>query len=254
MPSLPPEWEDRFHGRRKGKPLRAARQVLFDQLLPQIQVQLPDDPHALIDPKDLFATPVRETWMEIGFGGGEHLAAQWKANPEIGFLGSEVFEYGIGKMLSALVPDGWGGPGQPVPEHAPEPPGTLLLYPDDVRPLLTRLTARCLTRLFLLFPDPWPKTRHAKRRMMSQVFLDQAARLLVDGGELRVATDDPGYALWSMQHLQAHPAFAWTARQPRDWRDRPADWVETRYEAKAIQAGRAPCYLIWQRRARGSEN
>ena len=118
----------------------------------------------------------------------------------------------------------------------------------DARPLIEALPDASLSRLFVLHPDPWPKKRHHKRRMISPWFLAEAARLLRPGGELRVASDIPDYIRWTLMHAQHAPAFEWTAARAKDWRDRPADWPQTRYEAKAIREGRRPAYLIFRRK------
>ncbi|CCG06814.1 tRNA (guanosine(46)-N7)-methyltransferase TrmB [Pararhodospirillum photometricum] len=225
--------DERFYGRRKGKPLRAGRQKLFDTLLPALTVPLAGLAEGeTLDPQTLFSPPRQALWLEIGFGGGEHLVAQAEAHPEVGVIGAEVFEYGVGKALSLIDAAGVRN---------------IRVWPEDVRALLTRLPEACLDRLFVLFPDPWPKTRHARRRMIQPARLDLFAALLKDGGELRVASDDAGYVRWTLQHATAHPLFRWTATGPGDWRDPPADWVQTRYEAKALAAGRRPAYLVFQR-------
>ncbi|GEO82692.1 tRNA (guanosine(46)-N7)-methyltransferase TrmB [Pararhodospirillum oryzae] len=232
MPDRPVD-DERFHGRRKGKPLRAGRQRLMETLLPRLAIPLPEGtPAPMIDPFTLFGRPVKAVWLEIGFGGGEHLCAQAAAHPDIGFIGAEVFEYGVGKALSQIDDRGLDN---------------VRLCPDDVRPLLARLPEACLERLFVLFPDPWPKTRHAKRRMIQPARLDLFGHLLVDGGELRVASDDMGYVRWTLRHATDHRLFRWTATGPGDWREPPADWVQTRYEAKALAVGRKPAYMVFRR-------
>ncbi|MBV8779542.1 MAG: tRNA (guanosine(46)-N7)-methyltransferase TrmB, partial [Alphaproteobacteria bacterium] len=124
------------------------------------------------------------------------------------------------------------------------------VYPEDARPLLAGLAPRSVNRVFILFPDPWPKARHRKRRLVVRPTLDRLADIMADGAELRLATDDPGYLSWMLEHTTGHPAFAWTARRAVDWRERPTDWPETRYEAKARRAGRVPAFLRFQRRPR----
>jgi tRNA (guanine-N7-)-methyltransferase len=224
----------RFYGRRKGKPLRAGRRAVLDRRLPDLAVPMPAAGETL-DPRALFPRPPHAVWLEIGFGGGEHLAAQAAAHPDIGFIGGEVFEYGVAKLVAAVDAAGLDN---------------VRIVPDDIRPLLAHLPAAGLARIFVLFPDPWPKSRHAKRRMIAPRRLDLFARLLADGGLLRVASDDPGYIRWTLRHTTAHPAFAWTARRPGDWRDPPPDHVQTRYEAKALAEGRRPAYLDFRRQPR----
>jgi tRNA (guanine-N7-)-methyltransferase len=222
----------RFYGRRKGKPLKATRRALLDGLLPRLAIPRPA---GALDPRTLFAVPPTEVWLEIGFGGGEHLAAQAAAHPTVGFIGSEVFLNGIAGALKE------------IDAHAL---GNVRLFADDVRFLLPALPKASLGRIFLMFPDPWPKARHAKRRFVGPAMLAELGRLLRDGGELRVASDHPLYVRWVLQHATAHPDFAWPVQGPADWRERPADGFPTRYEQKAIAAGRPPVYLRFVRRPR----
>ena len=223
----------RFYGRRKGKPLKATRLSLLESLLPKLAIPMPTGP---LDPAGLFAQAPRAIWLEIGFGGGEHLAAQAAAHPDVGLIGSEVFLNGIGGALKELT--------------ARSAATNVRIFPNDVRFLLPRLPAASLERVFLMFPDPWPKTRHAKRRFIGPPMLDELARLLADGGELRVASDHPVYVRWTLQHAPVHPAFIWRVHGPDDWRLRPADGFPTRYEEKAVAAGRPPAYLTFVRRRR----
>lgn len=223
----------KFYGRRKGRQLRKGQQALVDTLLPQLAIDLP--PSGQVDPVGLFAPPVREVWLEIGFGGGEHLAAQAKAHPEIGFIGCEVFENGVASMLAHIRDGGLTN---------------VRLHPEDVRDLLPLLPPRSIGRLFLLFPDPWPKKRHAERRFVNRANLDRLADLLADDAELRIGSDDPTYIAWALAHVTDHPAFRWLAEAPSDWSRRPADWPATRYERKAVLAGRKPAYFRFRRRPR----
>lgn len=222
-----------FYGRRQGRKLRPGRQHLMDELLPRLSIALPDA-GGKIDPFGLFPSRPQLLWLEIGFGGGEHLAAQAARHPEIGFLGSEVFVNGIATLLAGVERDRLAN---------------LRIWPEDARVLLDALPDACLERVFLLFPDPWPKRRHADRRFIGPENLARLARVLAQGGELRVASDDPGYVAWTLQHLRRHPAFRWCAVRADDWRLPPADWVPTRYEAKALAEGRKPAYLRFVRSA-----
>ena len=223
----------KFYGRRKGRQLRRGQQGLIDDLLPRLTLALPQT--GFIDPATLFAKPPRAVWLEIGFGGGEHLAYQAKANPEIGFVGCEVFENGVASMLAHI---------------RDEDLVNVRLHPEDARDLLAVLKPNSIDRLFLLFPDPWPKKRHAGRRFINQANLDLLSTSLVDGAEFRVGSDDPGYIAWALAHVTAHPAFQWLAESPADWSRRPDDWPETRYERKALKAGRKPAYFRFRRRSR----
>ena len=219
-----------FYGRRQGRPLRENRKRLMESLLPSITVVV--RPNETIDPSQLFAAPKREYWLEIGFGGGEHLAAQAKANPDVGLIGCEIFLNGIASALSHIDADKLGN---------------VRIYPEDVRDLLPALKPQSLDRIFLLFPDPWHKTRHAGRRFVNQANLDIVANLLKPGGEFRVGSDDPVYIGWALAHTTRHPAFKWLAEQSSDWLVRPADWPPTRYEQKAIAQGRVPHYFRFRR-------
>jgi tRNA (guanine-N7-)-methyltransferase len=175
-------------------------------------------------------------WLEVGFGGGEHAIAQVRANPEVTLIACEVFENGICSLLSALVPEG-------SEALAPLPPN-LLVWTDDARILLRTLPDASLDRLFLLFPDPWPKARHAKRRFVHPEMLPLLARVLKPGAEWRVASDDPTYQAWVATVMAPQALFATT--EPAT--ERPAGWPPTRYEAKALKAGRQPLYWTFRRR------
>ena len=222
----------RFYGRRKGRPLRQGQQHLIDTLLPRLVIDLPAS--GKLDPRSLFQRPPKELWLEIGFGGGEHLAEQARANPHAGIIGCEVFLNGIATLLAQLA------------AHELD---NVRIHPEDARDLLDALPDASLDRVFLLFPDPWPKRRHAERRFIQKARLDQLARLMKPGAEFRVASDDPGYITWAMAHLTVHPDFQWLAAGPRDWRERPADWPPTRYEAKALREGRKPAFFRFLRRS-----
>ena len=172
----------------------------------------------------------------MGFGSGEHALAQIAAHPEIGLIACEVFENGICSLLSRLVPEG----GEAT---APLPPN-LRLFDQDARGLLRRLPEASLSRLFLLFPDPWPKARHAKRRFIHPENLRLVAHVLKPGAEWRVASDDPTYRSWLEEVMAVQDFFA--PAQPMQ--SRPATWPPTRYEAKALREGRAPLYWSFRRR------
>ena len=189
-----------------------------------------------LDPRALFAGPVDAVWLEIGFGGGEHLAAQAAAAPAIGMIGAEVFENGVVKLLG---------------EIERRKLANLRLFVDDARLLLAALPEASLQRVFILFPDPWPKLRHHKRRIVSGETLDRLAFAMADGAELRLATDDADYLRWMLERATRHADFEWLARRAEDWRERPADWPPTRYEQKALAAGRKPAFLRLRRRPRG---
>lgn len=223
-----PDGAPKFHGRRKGRPLRPGRQALIETLLPRVAI--PTDT-ADLDPIGLFDPRVEKVWLEVGFGGGEHLAALAERHPEIGFLGCEPYINGVAKLLSAIDEGGLKN---------------VRVLADDARLLMASLRTASLDRVFVLFPDPWPKRRHWARRFVGPENLPELARILRPGGELRVATDHPGYLDWILAHLIRAPEFEWLAERPADWLDRPEDWQPTRYERKSL-AGR-PHYLRFQRR------
>jgi tRNA (guanine-N7-)-methyltransferase len=187
-------------------------------------------------PLAAFPSHPAKLWLEVGFGGGEHALAQAAANPDTGLIACEVFENGICSLLSRVVPEG-GEATAPLP-------GNLRLWDDDARPLLRALPDACLDKLFLLFPDPWPKTRHAKRRFVHPEMLKLAARVLKPGAEWRIASDDPTYQAWVTDVLAAQTLFD----VPAPATIRPEGWPPTRYEAKALAAGRTPLYWSVYRR------
>lgn len=182
------------------------------------------------DPRAAFAAPVRRLWLEVGFGAGEHALAQTAAHPDVGLIACEVFENGLCSLLSRLVPEG-GEATAPLP-------GTLRVWDEDARMLLRLLPDACLDKLFLLFPDPWPKARHAKRRFVHPALLPQIARVLRPGAEWRIATDDATYQAWVAEVFADQPFF----NVPSPAATRPPGWPPTRYEAKAIAAGRRIAY------------
>jgi tRNA (guanine-N7-)-methyltransferase len=187
-------------------------------------------PAQAAEPLSAFSPPPRELWLEVGFGGGEHALAQIAANPHAAMIACEVFDNGICSLLSRLVPEGGEA-------SAPLPPN-LRLWTDDARTLLRLLPDACLDRLFLLFPDPWPKTRHAKRRFVHPAVLPLLARVLKPGAEWRVASDDPTHQAWVAEVMAAQSLF----QAPPPAATRPPGWPPTRYEAKALREGRQPLY------------
>lgn len=219
-----------LYGRTKGHPLRQRQKALIDELLPRLSA--PDPERGPIDLMTMFPFATRIE-MEIGFGGGEHLAWQAARTPDAGFIGAEPFINGVAQLLQKIDTEGLSN---------------IRVLHGDARPLIETLPASSLSRIYVLHPDPWPKKRHYKRRMISPWFFMQAARLLKTGGEVRVASDIPDYVRWTLMHAQSAEAFEWTAERASDWRERPGDWPQTRYEAKALREGRAPAYLVFRRR------
>jgi tRNA (guanine-N7-)-methyltransferase len=223
-----------WHGRRRGRRLPPYRQDLIADLLPRLRVA-PPSAGGTLDLASLFPQPPSQLWLEVGFGSGEHLAEQARRHPEIGFIGCEVFVNGV----AALV-------GQVQRLRL----ANIRIFDDDARLLLATLPEASIDRAFLLFPDPWPKTRHAKRRFIGPANLATMAHILADAAEFHVATDDAGYVRWALQQLIGHPDFRWKATGPGDWRSPPDDWVETRYQRKAMAARRRPVFLCFQRQSR----
>jgi tRNA (guanine-N7-)-methyltransferase len=219
-----------FFGRLKGPRLRPGQANLFETLLPQLRVD-PDGP-VPATLAALFPVPVEAVHLEIGFGGGEHLLAEADRLPERGFIGVEPFVNGMAKLLSALA-------------SAPRP--NLRLYDDDATRLLDWLPDASLAGIDLLYPDPWPKKRHFKRRFVNARNLDRFARVLAPGGMFRFASDIDTYVDWTLRHCRDHPDFAWTAGRAADWHTPFEGWPGTRYEAKALREGRRPAYLTFRR-------
>ena len=220
-----------LYGRRKGKRLRAGQDDLIRNLLPRLRVPAPPGPGAL-DPASLFPRQVTGVWLEIGFGGGEHLAAQARLHPEIGFIGCEPFVNGMAKLLRVAQD---------------EELDAVRLWDRDAAELLEGLSPSTLDRVYLLYPDPWPKRRQRKRRFVSDESLRALARVMRPGAQLRFATDIDDYAGWVLARVLRSTLFRWTARTADDWRRPWADWPGTRYEAKAIAADRRPAYLTFER-------
>ena len=217
---------DRLYGRPRSHKLRPRQERLLAEALPRLRF----DAALAATPRAAFTAPVQEIWLEVGFGGGEHALAQAAAHPEAGLIACEVFENGLCSLLSRVVPEGG--------EATANPPANLRLWDEDARVLLRRLPDACLDRMFLLFPDPWPKARHAKRRFVHPALLPEVARVLRPGAEWRIATDDPTYQDWVAEVFAGQPFFAVTPPAG----SRPDGWPPTRYEAKALAAGRSPRY------------
>ena len=218
-----------FFGRRKGHKLRAGQASLFESLLPSLRIDPKTD---LATPSALFGHPVDEVWLEIGFGGGEHLLARARANPQVGIIGCEPFVNGMAKMLAAIQAEGLSN---------------IRLYEGDAGDVIDELPASSLGRVYLLYPDPWPKRRHNKRRFVSDTMLRRLARVVRPGGTFCFASDIDHYVGWTLARVLRSPDFEWTARRPDDWRLPYAGWPGTRYEAKAFREGRTPSYLEFRR-------
>jgi len=215
-----------FFGRRKGKKLRAGQDDLVQNLLPRLRV----DPGGNL--ADIAAAYPAGLWLEIGFGGGEHLAAQARAHPEMGFVGCEPFLNGMAKLLMVVDQDKLDN---------------VRLWDEDVTDLLPLWPEAVFSRVSILYPDPWPKRRQRKRRLVSDETLAGLARVMRPGAELRFATDIDDYAGWALARVLRSPDFRWAAETAEDWRRPWAGWPGTRYEAKALHEGRVPSYLTFIR-------
>jgi tRNA (guanine-N7-)-methyltransferase len=230
-----PARQGAFFGRRKGRPLRAQQAELFDVLLPQLALDLivpaPDDLRAL------FPAAIDEVRLEIGFGGAEHLLEQAERHPGVGFIGSEPFINGMAKAL------------RQIEERKLV---NIRLHAGDAADLLDWLPAGSVARVDLLYPDPWPKRRHWKRRFVQDATVAGLARIIRPDGEFRFATDIPDYAAWTLLRLLRSPGFLWTAERADDWLRPWPGYRSTRYEKKAIREGRAPAYFIFRRGPLGS--
>jgi tRNA (guanine-N7-)-methyltransferase len=219
-----------FFGRRKGHPLRPRQAALLDTLLPRLAIDL--SAPAPSDLRSLFKN-VDDVRLESGFGGGEHLIAEAERHPRCGFIGIEPFVNGMAKALAA------------IDERKLE---NIRLHHGDATDMLAWLPAASLLRFDLLYPDPWPKRRHWKRRFVQDRTVAEIARIVRPGGEFRFASDIADYVAWTLMRLMRSPDFNWTAEQASDWRLAWPGFSGTRYEAKAKREGRVPCYLIFRRR------
>ncbi|MDE1172308.1 MAG: tRNA (guanine(46)-N(7))-methyltransferase TrmB [Parvibaculaceae bacterium] len=225
-----------LYGRSKGKRLRTRHAGLMETLLPKVRIDVPGQwmPDGTpLDPRTFFAAPPRQVWFEVGFGGGEHLAFQAGSNPDVGFIGCEPFINGMAKLLAL------------IDERAL---GNVRVCPTDAALLLERLAPASIDRLFILYPDPWPKQRHNKRRFISQGNLDLVARVLKPGGQFRFVSDIDDYVAWTLDHAARHGGFSGPSGTPEDWLQPPADWHRTRYEEKALREGRRGHYLDFYRK------
>jgi tRNA (guanine-N7-)-methyltransferase len=198
-------------------------------LLPGLRVE--PGMGGLQQPQGLFGS-VKDVWLEIGFGGGEHMAWQAAAHPDVGVIGCEAYVNGIAKLLSDVDEQGLAN---------------IRVHDGDARELVADLGDASIGRIFLLFPDPWPKRRHHKRRIVTPAMVAEFHRILKPGGTLRFASDIRDYIAWTLLHVRAHGGFEWLAERAIDWRERPPDWPATRYEAKARAEGRDPAFLTFRR-------
>jgi tRNA (guanine-N7-)-methyltransferase len=235
-PSYPPLEERPWlvsYGRRQSRKLSPNKAELMETLMPRIAIRLSDEEGYAENQPQALAKAHSRIWVEIGFGGGEHLAEQADKNRDVLCIGCEPFIDGVAKLLTDVDARGLDN---------------VRIIADDARLLLDALPEQSVERVFILFPDPWPKARHHKRRIVSQETLSLIARVLKPGGELRLATDHVDYSEWMLEQILAHEAYEWQAQRHTDWKTPPADWVPTRYEEKTRAQGREPVYYLLKRK------
>ena len=230
LPDMPDMERPGLHGRRKGKKLRTHQSDLIETLLPRLSV----DTTGPIDCAALFAQPKRDLWLEIGFGGGEHLAGDARAHADVGIIGCEPFINGVAKMLTTIET---------------EDLANVRMHAGDAFDVLAALPTASLGRINLLYPDPWPKRRQRKRRFVSERSVLEFARILRPGGEFRFASDIDDYTGWTLARVLPSPFFQWTAQASTDWLEPWSGFTRTRYEEKAIREGRRSAYLTFVRTA-----
>lgn len=235
----------KFFGRRKGRVIHKAKSFLLEKFLPHIL--LDSLPKKLL--ADCFGKEKQRYCMEIGFGDGDHLAALALRYPDTGFIGVEVYRNGVAQLLSLLtgIKD---GNSNMLGQHISLKEGmtdNVRIFDDDVRILFSALPTASFDKIYLLFPDPWPKNKHAQRRFINPENLKEIARLLKKGGIFQVATDHPVYKKWTLDIMHANRDFKWTAKTSDDWRNPPADWAETKYQRKALKEGRRPVFFEFER-------
>lgn len=219
-----------LHGRRRGRKLGAHQASLLERLLPRLSL---DVSQPIAHPASLFPQPPSALWLEIGFGGGEHLAAEALAHPATGYIGCEIFLNGVAKALALIE------------AHRLE---NVRLYHGDARLLIKALPSQCLDGVYLLYPDPWPKRRHRARRFLSPDMLAKLARVMHKGADLRFATDIDANAAWTLARVLQTPDFVWQASDASNWQRPWEGWPGTRYEAKALREGRRPVYFTFRRK------
>lgn len=229
-PARPPRHRSGIlHGRQQGRRLRDGQRSVLQRLLPLHAIDLTGP----IEVGTLFSGELQALRLEIGFGGGEHLMEQAALHPDVGFIGCEPFRNGVASLLQQV--DGRGGP-------------NIRLHAGDAGEVIDRLPAGALSHVDILYPDPWPKRRQRKRRLLSDAMLARLARVMRPGAVLRFATDIDDYAGWTLARILVSPDFRWDAASADDWRHPWPGWVQTRYEAKAAREGRTPVYLTFVRR------
>ena len=211
--------------------LRSNQNIIFKKVMADVEINDSALQEKILEPSTLFEKPVSAIWLEIGFGAGEHLFAQANANPDIGFIGCEPFKYGVARLCKKLDVGGLKN---------------VRIYMGDARVILSVLKQHSIQRLFILFPDPWPKKRHHKRRIINSETIPIMRRVIVPGGELRIASDETSYIQWILGCMSRADGISWNVSKARDWQQRNKDWPQTRYEKKALLAGRRPIYLNYK--------
>lgn len=235
--------QPKFFGRRKGRIIRKTKSALLESFLPSIKI----NEHTVFDKNTMFGKPVEKVNLEIGFGDGVHLAGQAINYPNVGFIGIEVFKNGVANLLTLItgIKDGKDLPDEIKLLNNRE--DNIRVFDDDARLLFDKIPDEFVDRVFLLFPDPWPKKRHASRRFVNPENLRELARIIKKGGILRIATDHKVYKSWTLRTMHQCPDFRWTAKCSADWRNEPHDWVKTKYQQKAIREGRKPVFFEYER-------
>lgn len=230
----PPAHKQLVYGRRQTRPLTGLRQSLMETLLPTLQIpfeKMRGD--GSIDPQKVFSVPYNKVWFEVGFGDGDHLKSLMVENPQNAFIGAEPFINGIATFLASITD---------------MPYDRLRLHNEDAMMLIRSLKTASLDRVYVLNPDPWPKARHHKRRIITPKNLDDFARVLAPGGQLIMTTDHPELAQWMAIHAANHSCFEWMAKTHADWLNPPEGWHPTKYEKKGQKAGRQQIYLLFHRK------
>ncbi|MBO4284885.1 MAG: tRNA (guanosine(46)-N7)-methyltransferase TrmB [Alphaproteobacteria bacterium] len=233
----------KFFGRRKGRTIRKAKSFLLENFLSKVRLS----PDTIFDAQKMFGKSVQKVFLEIGFGDGEHLAELSCKMKDVGFVGVEVFQNGVANLLSLMtgVKDG-----QNLSENIAvlsERADNVRIFDDDVRLLFKAMADGFFDKIYLLFPDPWPKKRHENRRFINNDNLQELSRILKKGGILQIATDHPTYKRHVLRTMHANKDFVWTAKTSADWRNPPKDWVETKYQRKALREGRRPVFFEYMR-------
>lgn len=235
----------KFFGRRQGRKLHKAKSFLLEVFLPQIHINLQQK----IDIKKCFPVVKKKYCLEIGFGDGEHIAELARREPDVGFVGIEVYKNGVANLLTIITGIKNGTEADLAQEIKLQAnrEDNIRVFDDDARLLFSSLLDASFDKIYLLFPDPWPKTKHAGRRFVNPENLKELARVLKKGGILQIATDHPVYKKWTLDIMHQNKDFVWTAKCSNDWRNSPKDWCETKYQRKAIREGRRPVFFEFER-------